>query len=184
MKLCNKKNEKQNQVYIYKVSMNFSELTKCILCETMDIVSTELNKDKEQYDRFVEETKRVTEILKKKVAVKEKKMWDINVALKLLDHKSNGSLVENKILYSSIGESLLVNIFTEDTWKKRHLHYMKLMKQNNLDMNIFKSQMTSSNIVNAKRVKYFEELLSNRELVMIQLLKDRSFFRQNKNKII
>jgi len=147
----------------------------------MDIVSTELNKDKEQYERFVEETKRVTEILKKKVDVNEKKMWDINVALKLLYHKSNGSLVDNKILYSSIGESLLVNIFTENTWKKRHLHYIKILKQNNLDMDIFKSQMSSSNIVNAKRLEYFYELSSNRELVMIRLMNDRCFFRKNNN---
>jgi hypothetical protein len=163
-----------------KSNMNFCDATKSILCDSMKIISTKLCEDEKQYNTFVKETKKVTDILKKKVDDDRKKMWDINVALKLLYHKSNGSLVDNKILYSSIGESLLSNIFTEATWQKRHEHYIKILKKNKLDIDLFKSEIDTFNITNKSRLEYFYKLSSDRKLLVSRLTNERCFFQKIK----
>jgi hypothetical protein len=144
----------------------------------MDEVSTQLDKDIEQYDRFVKESDKITNILRKKVESGKKKMFHINYTLKLLYYKFNGAIIDHKKLHSSIGEALLSDIFTESTWRKRHIHYIKILNKNKIDMKLFKSQINSDNILDTHKLKHFYYLSKVKELLTSQLNNERCFFKK------
>jgi hypothetical protein len=152
--------------------MDYRHISESINIEMIKI-SEKLSKDRQKYNIYIEESRRIAFGLLNKVTKGETQIVDMENKLITLKKKIKS---QGKYLDNSMYSIRIRKVFTHTTWQKRNANYLNILKKNNTNIKIFNSEINIDNIDDTKRYQEYQELYNIKEIITKQYNKEKAFF--------